>query len=223
MKRAYFVTGTDTEVGKTFISCSLLSCAQEAGLQTLGLKPVAAGADERGYNDDALQLIDHSTLKLPYEVVNPICLDAPLSPHIAAAYQNRSVDVDGLRAKLHSLDEADFTLVEGAGGWFVPINKIETLADFATSLRVPVVLVIGMRLGCLNHALLTVEAIRASGARLAGWVANQIAPDMAAVEENFETLKSRIHAPCVGMVPFLSDTLPSQATQYLDINKLFES
>lgn len=223
MSQRFFVTGTDTEVGKTFISCALLRCAQRRGLQSLGLKPVAAGVNKAGENEDALHLMQHAALKLPYEQVNPVCLKSPLSPHIAAAKEGVSLSAQMLLDLLVEPDQAEFTLVEGAGGWLVPISNSETLADFAGLLAVPVVLVIGMRLGCLNHALLTAEAIRASGLKLAAWVANQIDPNMSAIDENLKTLEQRIGAPCLGKVPYFVDAQPTWAAQYLDISKLIDS
>lgn len=207
-RRAFFVTGTDTGVGKTYAACALLRAASAAGLSTLGLKPVAAGCEETDgglRNEDALALMAASTVALPYAQVNPFALRAALAPHIAAAQEGRrlrSAQITGLVRGALMQGRADFTLVEGAGGWRVPLNENETLADVARELALPVLLVVGIRLGCINHALLTAEAIRHDGLRLAGWVANAIDPQMEAQQENIDTLRERLAAPLLGVVPF---------------------
>lgn len=207
-RRAFFVTGTDTGIGKTYAACALLRTASASGLSTLGLKPVAAGCGETAgglRNEDALALMDASTVKLDYTQVNPLALRAPLSPHLAAAREGRwvrSTQITGLVRGALMQGRADFALVEGAGGWRVPLNEHETLADVARELALPVLLVVGLRLGCLNHALLTAEAIRHDGLKLAGWIANGIDPHMDAREENIDTLRDRIAAPLLGVLPF---------------------
>ncbi len=207
MSKAFFITGTDTEVGKTHVCEILLNAATNAGKLSIGLKPVAAGAERNSLgewqNEDALRLMSSSSLHLPYKVVNPICVPEPLSPHIAAKRAGVQICVNSL---LNSLNEglsagADVTLVEGAGGWRVPINREQTLADLAKALNIPVILVVGMRLGCINHALLSAEAIRADGLELFGWIANQVAPDMPAFDENMDTLVHMLPAPLLGVVP----------------------
>lgn len=206
-RRAFFVTGTDTGVGKTFASCALLRAAAARGASTLGLKPVAAGSiatADGPRSEDALALMAASTVALPVAQVNPVLLQAPLSPHIAAAREQRVVRVAqlaGLVRGARMQARADVTLVEGAGGWRVPLNDRETLADLARELAFPVVLVVGLRLGCLNHALLTAEAIRRDGLLLAGWVANAIDPHMDAREENTNTLRAALGAPLLGVIP----------------------
>lgn len=201
LKGTFFVTGTDTEVGKTWISCRLLEQAGAAGGRSYGLKPVAAGADETASglrNEDAVQLMAASTEKLDYELVNPVLLKAAIAPHIAAADENRLVTVSRLAGYVRGAvmaHSADLVLVEGAGGWNVPLNDRESLADLAVELAYPVILVVGMRLGCINHALLTAEAIKASGLRLAGWVANDMGNPMPRLAENIEALAQRLPAP----------------------------
>lgn len=207
-RRAFFVTGTDTGVGKTYAACALLRTASATGLSTLGLKPVAAGCEETDdglRNEDALALMAASTVPLSYAQVNPFALRAALAPHVAAAQEGRrlrTAQVTGLVRGALMQARADFTLVEGAGGWRVPLNEQETLADVARELALPVLLVVGLRLGCINHALLTVEAIRHDGLRLAGWIANAIDPQMAAREENIDTLRERLGAPLLGVLPY---------------------
>lgn len=205
-RRVFFVTGTDTGVGKTHVTALLLRALATEGKQVLGLKPVAAGCEASAdglRNDDALALMAASTVALPYAQVNPVALVAPLSPHIAAARESRRVRVNQLSGLVRGAimqGRADVTLVEGAGGWRVPLNDMETLADFARDLAVPVILVVGLRLGCLNHALLTAEAIRRDGLRLAGWVANAVDPHMEARQENIDTLRAALPAPLLGVV-----------------------
>lgn len=207
-RRAFFVTGTDTGIGKTYAACALLRVASAAGLSTLGLKPVAAGCEETAdglSNEDALALMAVSTVQLPYAQVNPFALRAALAPHVAAAQEGRRLrgaQVVGLVRGALMQGRADFTLVEGAGGWRVPLNEQETLADVARELTLPVLLVVGLRLGCINHALLTAEAIRHDGLQLAGWIANSIDPQMEARQESIDTLRDRIGAPWLGVLPF---------------------
>lgn len=209
MKKRYFMAGTDTDVGKTHITEALLQAAQQRGLTTLGLKPLAAGADlidGRWSNDDARRLQAASSVKPPYEQVNPVLLRAALAPHLAADMEQRRLTVQRLagfcRGTLMT-HPAQLTLIEGAGGWRVPLNERETLADLALDLNLDVILVVGMRLGCLNHALLTIEAIQRDGLRLAGWVANCIDPQMNSLDANIHSLIGRISAPLVGTMPFL--------------------
>jgi len=223
MKQKYFVAGTDTDAGKTLISAALLYKAKAAGMTTVGLKPVAAGCEETPdglRNDDALKLIEQSTEKLPYEQVNPIAFARPIAPHIAGQLLQRPLSagrIVGLLRGVLMINRAQFSLVEGAGGYRVPLNPKETLADVTKELKLPVILVVGMKLGCLNHALLTVESIQRDGLKLAGWVANRIDGDMDVYEENVETLHAMIQAPCLGEVPFLSDPTAEQAAEYVSL------
>ncbi len=203
--RICFVAGTDTGVGKTRVSVALLLKLAQLGFRTAALKPVAAGVDPgaRG-NEDALLLQAAATEKLPYESVNPVLLDAAIAPHIAAAEQgvrlSASACLAGCAAALAA--PADWLLVEGAGGWWVPLNERESMADIARGLEAGVILVVGMRLGCLNHALLSASAIAADGLPLLGWIANQIDPDMPFQQANIETLQARLDAPLLGQVSY---------------------
>lgn len=197
LKGVFFITGTDTEVGKTWVSCRLLERARDAGLKCYGLKPVAAGCvetPEGRRNEDAVQLMAASSLTLPYEVVNPVALQAAIAPHIAAEREGRRISVTQLagyvRGALSSYP-ADLVVVEGAGGWRVPLNDREMLAGLAVELNLPVIQVVGMRLGCISHALLTAEAIRADGLRYTGTVANCFG-DMDVREENLLTLRRHL-------------------------------
>ena len=222
MSKAWFVTGTDTGVGKTAISCALLAAAAEAGMRTAAVKPVAAGCDDNGHNEDALQLLDCMTEPLDYAQVNPVALDEPIAPHIAAQHQGRRLQASRLAGICRGvmMGSADFVLIEGAGGWRVPINPRETLADLAIQLQVGVILVVGMRLGCINHALLTAEAIRRDGLVLAGWVANQPGETMICHKENLDTLQRLIPAPLLGEVPQLTPFDPSEASTYLSLQHI---
>lgn len=223
-KKAFFITGTDTDAGKTLVATGLLAAARQRGLSTLGLKPVAAGCvrSEQGLrNSDALALQAQTSIALAYEQINPIALEAAIAPHIAAQQEKRTLSADRLAGFCRSsLNQVDFTLVEGAGGWRVPLNPRETLADLAQILRLPVVLVVGVRLGCINHTLLTAEAIRHDGLPLAGWVANVLDGDMPALQENIASLAQRLPAPCLGVVPRLAEPGAEAAAAYLDLNPL---
>ncbi len=219
-RKQFFVTGTDTNVGKTLVAAGLLLVAKKQGLRTAALKPVAAGCEktEAGLrNGDALLLQSVITEPLMYEQINPIALQAAIAPHIAAVQEKRVLSADRIAGFCRgSLQQAAFTLIEGAGGWRVPLNPRETMADLAKILQLPVILVVGVRLGCINHALLTVEAIRNDGLPLAGWVANCVDADMPALQENIESLAARIPAPCLGVVPWLDSPNPEHVAVTID-------
>jgi len=221
--RTLFVTGTDTGVGKTLVSASLLHNLARHHARVVGMKPVAAGLIEHQgamVSEDVLALRAASTLKVPPELDNPVALPEPLSPHLAARHAGRVVKVADLLAPALTLQQqSDALVVEGAGGWRVPINDDETLADLARALKAPVLLVVGLRLGCLNHALLTAEAIRADGLTLAGWVANHVDPQMACADENLATLRERLGAPLWGVVPW--SATPDAARIALDLPERF--
>lgn len=204
LRGRYFVTGTNTNVGKTWVSVRLLETAREAGLSCYGLKPIAAGSEDTPEglrNEDAEALLEAASIKLDYELVNPVAFREPVAPHILAQRQGMNLTAERLAGYIDGAlmtQKADLVLVEGAGGWYVPINDRETLADLARRLELPVILVVGMELGCLNHALLTAEAIRHEGLELAGWIANFLHGDMNAGEENFQTLEAMLPALCLG-------------------------
>ncbi len=202
MTQAYFLTGTDTEVGKTFVTCALLHRARLDGLRAAGLKPVAAGTDAAGVNEDVAAILAAANVALPPEVVNPYCFADPIAPHIAAAKAGVVIDFARIGAALaEARAQADLVIVEGAGGFRIPLGVDRDSADLAVDLGLPVILVVGMRLGCLNHALLSAEAIAARGLRLAGWVANRIDPAMSRFAENLATLQALLPAPLLGVVP----------------------
>ena len=225
MRACFFIAGTDTEVGKTFVSVTLLHAAKAQGLTSSALKPIAAGCDlssNGACNEDALALQRAISTRLDYEHINPVALESAIAPHIAAAQEGRKLSTAQLLEACQTVlqGEQQFTVVEGAGGWRVPLNDKETLADFVKALNIPVILVVGMRLGCINHALLTVEAIANDGVPLAGWFANQIDANMPVIDENLATLSARINAPFLGYIPFLPNASPTDAVKYVDIGKL---
>lgn len=219
-----FIAGTDTDVGKTFVASALLHAARNRQLTSYGLKPVAAGATHTNgslQNEDAHALIKASSEVLPYNRVNPIVLEPPIAPHIALEKAQRQTNVSELAEHCQKAFRdypADFVLIEGAGGWFVPLNSEETLADLCVELNVRIVLVVAMKLGCISHALLTTQAIENAGLKLAGWIANSPSTPMPYLEENIETLRQRIVAPCLGAIPPLPT--PEEAAAYLDISSL---
>jgi dethiobiotin synthetase len=209
----FFVTGTDTGVGKTLCSAALLHALGRRHARVVGMKPVAAGLIEhegRLVSEDVLALRAASTLAVPPELDNPVALPEPLSPHLAARRAGVVIRVADLLEPARRLAEmTDALVVEGAGGWRVPLNdEGETLADLARALGAPVVMVVGLRLGCLNHAVLTAEAIRADGLTLAGWIANRVDPDMACADENLATLRELLGAPLLGDVAWSSAPEP---------------
>jgi len=205
----WFITGTDTEVGKTVASGALLQAASATGLRTAGYKPVASGCEITPHgirNSDALALQRYSSLALSYEQVNPLAFVEPTSPHIISAEEGRPITFATLSAGLRALEQhAEWVLVEGAGGWFTPLSETQTYADWVESEQLPVILVVGVKLGCINHAMLTAEAVKARGLRLAGWIANDIQPPGKRHQEYMATLRQRIDAPFLGEIPHLSD------------------
>ncbi|HEX5804247.1 MAG TPA: dethiobiotin synthase [Azospira sp.] len=202
MQQAYFITGTDTEIGKTHAACALLHAFRARGLSAVGMKPVAAGIDANGENEDVALLRAASSVVAPPELVNPYCFADPIAPHIAAREAGVTMRAEPVVAAFGELGRrADAVVVEGVGGFLVPLADDFDAADLAAALALPVILVVGMRLGCLNHALLTQEAIRARGLTLAGWIANRVDPRMSRFDENLETLKACLRAPLLGVIP----------------------
>lgn len=214
MTVGYFVTGTDTEVGKTLVSCALLLHLRTRHARVVGMKPVAAGTvptPDGDDNEDAQALRACGSIRVPRALDNPYCLPLPLSPHLAARAAGQRIELPLLVQRYHELAaQADAVVVEGAGGFLVPLNERDTGADLAQALALPVVLVVGLRLGCLNHALLTAEAIAARGLTLAGWVANRIDPQMQSQDDNIATLRERLGAPPWADVPRMAPARPEQ-------------
>lgn len=225
MTERFYVTGTDTEVGKTVASTALLQAARLLGRRTAGYKPVASGSemtDDGLRNGDALALQRNSVLSLRYEQVNPYTFAEPTSPHIVSADEQRPIEADVLSAGLRALEaEADWVLVEGAGGWFTPLSTTLTLADWVRMEQLPVILVVGVKLGCINHAVLTAQAVQQAGLRLAGWIANDVTPPGRRHSEYLSTLQRMIPAPMLGEIPWLGEAVDSPLLgQYLDLSAL---
>lgn len=225
---AFFVTGTDTGVGKTLITAALISLLADKGLRVAGMKPVASGSRETDQglrNEDAEMLMAHSSLRLDYALINPYVFTAPVSPHIAAQSTGQKIIIRRIVDNYDVIrQQADVVLIEGVGGWRVPLNDEEEVSDLAAALSLPVVMVIGMRLGCLNHALLTAEAIRQKGLRLRACVVSQIDPEYECIEESLQTLKQRLNVP-LQFVPWQKQARPERIKVHLTetLQQLYEN
>jgi dethiobiotin synthetase len=218
-----FVTGTDTGVGKTLVACALLHALASTGRSVTGMKPVAAGG-EGGRWADVDALLEASTVRAPAKLVNPYAFEPAIAPHIAAELSGVKIEIETIARAYGELSRrAEIVVVEGVGGFLVPLGPRDTAADLARRLGLPVVLVVGMRLGCLNHALLTRRQIAASGLRCAGWVANSIVPDMPQREANIRALEERLESPLLGVLPFVRDPRPRDAAQLLALEPLTEA
>ena len=223
MAPGLFVTGTDTGVGKTVIASALLLALGGDGRAVVGMKPVAAGR-ERGRSPDVEALKRASTRHPPAQLVNPYAFDPAVAPHIAAELAGVSIDIEIIARAFEELSRrADVVVVEGIGGFFVPLNERQTTADLAKRLGLPVLLVVGMRLGCLNHALLTRRGIEAVGLRCAGWVANCIEPEMPQLEANIRALKARLACPLWAVVPFQAHPDPKEIAPLVSARKWMEA
>lgn len=219
MNTALFIAGTDTGIGKTHSACTLIHALRATGRNVCGMKPIASGCIDTAHglrNEDALALLAASSTPTPaYEAINPVALREPLSPHLAAAHEGVTIALPPLRVAFDALRERrDTVVVEGVGGWRVPLAPGLLASAIAKEWDLPVVLVVGLRLGCLSHALLTAEAIVADGCRLVGWIGNQIDPQMDAMDENIATLRELLPAPCLGILPY--GMAPEQASALLD-------
>jgi len=220
----YFVTGTDTGVGKTLISCALLYAFAEQGKSVAGMKPVAAGCDGDDLNDDVKKLRAATNILASLGQINPYSFIHPVAPHIAARHAGVSINLSRIQESYEELAaQAEVVIVEGAGGFQVPLNETHDSADLAVALGLPVIVVVGMRLGCLNHALLTVRAISDCGLKCAGWVANVLDADMAALEENIQALQQRIKTPLLGVVQHQLSPDAHATAAYIDIDLLNDS
>ena len=219
---SFFITGTDTNIGKTAITCSLIAKCIEEGFRAGGMKPVAAGCHiENSYmiSDDVKKIIEVSNVDLNIKEINPYSFELPIAPHIS--FKSNEIDIHLIKKYLRSFEnKMDYLFIEGVGGYAVPLTETFTTADLVENLDIPVILVVGMKLGCINHTLLTVESMLNKKQKLCGWVANRIDGDMQAYEENFSFLKEKIKAPCLGEVPYFKDFDPYKASKFIDINKL---
>ena len=220
MGQGFFVTGTDTGVGKTLIACALLRAFAAEGRSVVGMKPVAAGS-EAGRWADVEALTGASSVRAPARLVNPYAFEPAIAPHIAAEIAGARIEIEAIARAYDGLSRlAEVVVVEGVGGFLVPLNARNTGADLAERLALPVVLVVGMRLGCLNHALLTRAQIEARGLRCAGWVGNCVLPEMPYLEANIRALKERLECPPLGVVPFQPDPDPAAAAIRLALDPL---
>ncbi len=217
----YFITGTDTEIGKTFATCALIHALAARGLKVAPMKPIAAGTinlNGTDVNEDVAVLMSATGNVFSISDVNPYCFREGIAPHIGSRHEGRPIDIDVIRASYERLRHAsDMVLVEGAGGYSVPMSDTESMADIPKWLELDVILVVGMRIGCINHATLTADAVRARGLKLAGWIANTPSSQMAAYEENLATLKQVIVAPLLGTIPRIP---ASYLVSALDATKL---
>ncbi|MCP5159090.1 MAG: dethiobiotin synthase [Gammaproteobacteria bacterium] len=218
MRQAFFVAGTDTGAGKTLVTCALLHATRQLGLTTIGMKPIAAGVEDDGRNGDVTQLLAASSIQPPLALVNPFLYIPPIAPHIAAQEAGRPIDIETIRQAFTQLrEQANVIWVEGVGGFRVPLDERSDSTDLVAALDLPVILVVGMRLGCLNHALLTAEAMAVRGLRFAGWVANRIDPAMSRFEANVETLSAALEAPLLGITPYGANPVRAAGTLRLAV------
>lgn len=224
MSTGLFVAGTDTGIGKTIASATLLAALNRAGRRGVGMKPVASGCrqTERGWrNEDAEALIAQSAGAPDYALVNPYALPQPIAPHLAARAAGVEIRLDSILAAFATLStNADCIIVEGVGGWAVPLSPALMQADLVRALGLPVILIVGLRLGCINHAILSARAITADGCRLIGWIGNGVDAQMARVEDNLATLREHLPAPCVGVLPFADNPNPGTLSAHLDALRL---
>ncbi len=225
MIQGFFICGTDTGIGKTWVTAGLLKAFERQQYRTLALKPVASGCrqlDDGLRNDDALLLMKLATEPLHYHQVNPYALSLPVSPHLAALAEDITIDIEQIEKHFRELyAHADICLIEGVGGWLTPLSDRHTVADLAQVLGLPVILVVGIRLGCLNHALLSFEAMR-KRIEVAGWVANVIDPDCLMAEAVITSLCSRLDAPLLGTIPYLKSFDADKIAENLDITTLIK-
>lgn len=224
----FFITGTDTEIGKTFVSSLLIKLLVEEGLQVIGMKPVASGAkiiDGILKNDDALSLIEASNIDADYKNINPYVFEPAISPHIAAEDAGVEIDLEKIKSNFDLLQKkSDAVVVEGVGGWYAPLSHHITVADLAEELQLPIILVVGLRLGCLNHALLTAQALRQSGLPIAGWIANHVEQDFLSAEKNIATLKHFLNdLPFLGAVSYQTTLKNKTPQHHLNKQKLINS
>lgn len=222
---AWFVTGTDTEVGKTVVSAALLEAAANIGKVTAGYKPVASGSEWRNgelRNTDALALQSASSISLSYVEVNPYTFEEPTSPHIISADEGKPIAFSVMSTGLRALrKKANWVLVEGAGGWYTPLSESTSFAQWAQQEQLPVILVVGVKLGCINHALLTAQAVQQSGLRLGGWVANCVIEPGPRHAEYMATLRRLLPVACLGEIPHLPQANAKTLARYLDLSSLY--
>lgn len=224
MARGIFITGTDTGVGKTLISCALMHALHTKGVQVVGMKPVASGSEHTPdglRNEDALALQRAASKHVDYALVNPYCFAPAIAPHLAARQAGQHLEVAHLTSTYRRIEAlAEIVVVEGAGGWRVPSEPAGYLSDFPEALQLDVILVVGLRLGCLNHALLTALAIQTGPCRLLGWVGNHLEPVFTEADANVQTLNQRLGAPCLGLIPYMASLSVQGAAARLNTNPM---
>lgn len=224
MKKKYFITGTDTNIGKTVAACAILQAAELAGYIAIGYKPVSSGCqitDNGARNSDALALIANSTVSIPYHMANPIALIEPTAPNIASLDEKKIIEIAHLSTNLQDLQSyGDWLVIEGAGGWFTPLSEKILFSDWVIAEEIPVIIVVGLKLGCINHALLTKEAIKKAGLPLAGWIANHINPSTNRPKEYISTLKSHLDIPMLGEIPWLTSAFNDPLSDFINLKKL---
>lgn len=221
--KTFFVTGTDTDAGKTLCCTALLQAANKQNLATLAYKPIAAGCQlttDGLRNEDALILQENCSIDVPYHAINPLSFKLPIAPHIAAQLENRAIKLTEISRGLKALQakNADLIIVEGAGGWRLPVNDKQTLSDWVITQNLPVILVVGMKLGCLNHALLTYETIINDGLKVVGWIANQVQGEMPYYQENVQMLSAKIDAPMIAEIPYLKEIKQVDLAQFVNFS-----
>ncbi len=218
---SYFVTGTDTGVGKTLVSCALLHAFAAQNKRVVGFKPVAAGCDENDQNEDATQLRAASNILATYGQINPYCFVRPIAPHLAARHSGVRIELSRILTSFRELStQADEVIVEGAGGFLIPLNEKDDTSKMAQELALPIILVVGMRLGCINHTLLTLRVIDDCGLHCAAWVANVVDNEMLALNENIDALQQLIQAPLLGIVPYQEQPDAKIVAEKLDMTVL---
>ena len=223
----FFITGTDTEIGKTYVSTQIIKLLIDEGLRVAVMKPIASGAHEISgelKNDDALSLIEACNTENTYRIVNPYVFEPAISPHLAAEKKGVEINLNEIKNNFEQLkNKSDVVVVEGVGGWYAPISCHTTVADLAETLGLPIILVVGLRLGCLNHAILTAQGMRQSGLKIAGWVANHIEKDFSFAEENISTLKHFLHdIPFIGSLPHQNNSKNNAPHNYLNKQLLID-
>lgn len=223
MTQSWFITGTDTEIGKTWCTLAFIQHLKNQGLRVAGMKPIASGCHhcEAGFkNSDAEQILAISSLDVPYDWVNPYAFAPPIAPHLAAAKIGQTIELANIIEKYQQLSaQADAVVIEGVGGWRVPINATQSLKDLVLTMDAQVILVVGLRLGCINHALLTAETIRSDGCTLAGWIANPIVPDFDG-QASIDTLRERLKTPLLAKMPYLVSQNIRQLTEAMSVIKI---
>lgn len=224
MASGFFITGTDTNIGKSLVSASLVHALALREYSVVGLKPVATGCiqtEEGLRNEDAEMLMKYASVELPYETVNPYAFELPVSPNLAANHSRTNISMEKIIGSYQAAAaRADWVIVEAVGGWMVPFNDNETVEDMALAVNLPVILVVGTRLGCINHAILTMDRIRESGVQVAGWVANIMQRNVDLLPDVIDTLRLRLNLPLVGIIPPYRHVNPERVANHLSIERL---